>query len=355
MYGHLKGKEHPGRAVGDRESTLEDMGLTVNWQKHRVFVTGATGIVGSWLVKRLLHERAYVVTLVRDWDPQTELIRSGDIRRTSVISGALEDYGTVERAINEHEIDTVFHLGAQTIVGTALRSPLATFESNIRGTYNLLEACRVHSSLVKRVVVASSDKAYGAVEKLPYTEEMPPNGRHPYDVSKSCADMIATAYAHTYDLPVSVARCGNIYGGGDLNWSRIVPGAIRSVLDGQQPILRSDGEYTRDYIFVLDVVNAYLTLAANTPEDGIGGEAFNFSPGSPVTVLEVTRKIQRLMGRSDLQPVILNQAQTEIRGQFLDSSKAHRLLHWTARYSLEEGLMETINWYRDFFGGHSQR
>ena len=222
----------------------------MNWTGRRVFVTGATGIVGSWLVKRLLELGAYVVALVRDWDPQTELVRSGDILRTNVVNGRLEDYDTLERAINEHEIDTVFHLGAQPIVTTALRNPLPTFEANIRGSYNLLEACRVHRSLVKRVVVASSDKAYGDAPSLPYTEDMPANGRHPYDVSKSCTDLLALSYAHTYDLPVTVARCGNIYGGGDLNWSRIVPGTIRSLWHGERPIIRSNGLFTRDYIYV---------------------------------------------------------------------------------------------------------
>ncbi len=324
--------------------------MSMTWKQHRVFVTGATGIVGSWLVKRLLQEGAYVVVLVRDWDPQSELIRSEAIRRTSVVQGALEDYATLERAVNEHEIDTVFHLGAQTIVGTAFRNPLATFEANIRGTYNLLEACRVYSHLVKRVVIASSDKAYGTVDTLPYTEEMFPNGRHPYDVSKSCADLLATAYAHTYELPVTVARCGNIYGGGDLNWSRIVPGTIRSLLNNERPVLRSDGQYTRDYVFVLDIVEAYLLLAENTPKPGIRGEAFNFSTECPVTVLEITHKIQELMGRQDLKPLILNQAKAEIRDQYLDARKARHLLEWKPLYSLEQGLTETITWYREFLG-----
>ena len=324
----------------------------MDWKQHRVFVTGATGIVGSWLVKRLLQEGAYVVTLIRDWDPHSELIRSGEINHTSVVNGALEDYATLERGINEHEIDTVFHLGAQTIVGTALRSPLPTFEANIRGTYNLLEACRVHNGLVKRVVLASSDKAYGEAETLPYTEDMLPNGRHPYDVSKSCADLIATTYAHTYNLPVTVARCGNVYGGGDLNWSRIVPSTIRSLLNDESPVLRSDGRYRRDFIYVLDVVEAYLLLASKTPEAGIRSEGFNFSSGSPMSVIDVTLKIQQLMGRSDLEPVILNQARAEIREQYLDSGKAKRLLGWKPHYKLDEGLAETINWYREFFGIH---
>lgn len=325
------------------------MAMSDSWRERRVLVTGATGIVGSWLVKRLLQEGAYVVTLIRDWDPQSELIRSGDINRTSVVNGALEDYATLERAINGHEIDTVFHLGAQTIVGSALRNPLPTFEANIRGTYNLLEACRIHRNLVKRTVVASSDKAYGYAEILPYTEDTPLRGRHPYDVSKSCADLIAMTYAHTYNLPVTVARCANIYGGGDFNWSRIVPGTIRSVLYNQRPILRSDGRYTRDYMFVSDAVDAYLLLALETPENGVRGQAFNFSPESPMTVLEITLKILRIMRRGDLEPIILNQARAEIKHQYLDSSRARRLVSWKCRYSLEEGLLETINWYKDFF------
>jgi len=220
------------------------------WSQRRVFVTGATGIVGSWLVKDLLAQGAYVVALVRDADPQSELYRSGDIHRISVVSGRLEDFHTLERAINEHEIDTVFHLAAQPIVGVAHRFPLHTFESNIRGSYNLLEACRVHNQFVQRVVIASSDKAYGPQPNLPYTEEMPLQGCHPYEVSKSCTDLIAQSYYYTYGLPVAIARCGNIYGGGDLNWSRIVPGTIRAFLQGERPVIRSDGTYVRDYIYV---------------------------------------------------------------------------------------------------------
>ncbi|MBK9712526.1 MAG: GDP-mannose 4,6-dehydratase [Kouleothrix sp.] len=320
------------------------------WFDRRVFVTGATGLVGSWLTRALVERGAYVVALVRDWDPQSELIRSGIVSRVNVVGGALEEYATLDRAINEHEVDTVFHLGAQTIVGTALRSPLLTFEANVRGTYNLLEACRAHSSLVRQVVVASSDKAYGDAETLPYTEEMPLHGRHPYDVSKSCADLIASTYAHTYGLAVAVARCGNIYGGGDLNWSRIVPGTIRSLLNGQRPILRSDGTFTRDYVYIRDVVEAYLLLALRASATGVRGEAFNFGPERPVSVLEITQKIQALMGRLDLTPVILDQARAEIRDQYLDSGKARRLLGWQPHYTIEQGLAETIRWYADFLG-----
>jgi CDP-glucose 4,6-dehydratase len=322
----------------------------MSWHGRRVYVTGASGIVGSWLVKRLLAERAYVVALIHDEDPQTELLRSGDIRRVAVVNGALEDYATQERAINEHEIDTVFHLGAQPIVTTALRNPVPTFETNIRGTWNLLEACRVHGGLVKRVVVASSDKAYGDAETLPYTEDMPAAGRHPYDVSKSCTDLIAMTYGHTYGMPVTVARCGNIYGGGDLNWSRIVPGTIRSLHLGERPIIRSDGKFVRDYIYVEDVVEAYLALGAAVERADVRGQAFNFSPESQVPVIDIVNAIQRLMGRTDLAPVILDQARAEIRDQYLDAAKARRVLGWKPRYSLDEGLRQTIAWYRDYLG-----
>jgi CDP-glucose 4,6-dehydratase len=330
--------------------TVEGVDLVTAWASRRVLVTGATGIVGTWLVGRLVEEGALVVGLVRDMNPQSELLRSGLWTRLSIVSGALEDYQTVERAVVEHEVDSVFHLAAQAIVTTAFRSPLATFEANIRGTYNLLEACRVHAGLVQRVVVASSDKAYGESPTLPYTEDMPLLGRHPYDVSKSCTDLLALTYAHTYQLPVIIARCGNIYGGGDLNWSRIVPGTIRSLLRNERPVIRSDGQFIRDYIYVRDVVDAYLALGNHVSKDSGVGEAFNFSPESRVTVLEITREIQRLMNRPDLEPIILNQARAEIPNQYLDSSKAERELGWSPRYTLESGLLETIEWYRAFLG-----
>lgn len=331
-----------------RPGSMEDLVSGVSWDRSRVMVTGATGLVGGWLVQRLLELGATIVVLIRDWDPQSGLIRSGAVQRTHVVSGALEDYASLERAVNEYEVDTVFHLGAQTIVGTALRSPLPTFEANIRGTYNLLEACRVHRALVQRVVVASSDKAYGQAEVLPYTEGTTLGADHPYDVSKACGDLLATTYARTYALPVAVARSGNVYGGGDLNWSRIVPGTIRSILRDEAPIIRSNGRFVRDYIYVRDVVEAYLHLAVRAPDDGVRGEAFNFSPGVPVTVLEIVHHIMRLMGRPDLDPVILNQAAAEIPAQYLDAGKARRRLGWEPRFTLERGLAETIVWYREF-------
>lgn len=317
------------------------------WRARRVLVTGATGIIGSWLVRELLAARAQVVAFVRDADPQSELLRSGDLTRVTVINGALEDFRSLERAVNEHEVDAVFHLGAQALVGPAHRSPLPTFEANIRGTYNLLEACRLHRDLVRSVVIASSDKAYGEQANLPYTEAMSLQGRYPYEVSKSCTDLIAQCYYHAYGLPVAIARCGNVYGGGDLNWSRVVPGTIRSLLQGERPVIRSDGTYVRDYIYVKDVVRAYLCLGESVEREDVQGHAFNFSTETPLTVLELVRIIQRMLG-SDLEPDIRNQAHGEIRAQYLSAEKARTLLGWRPVASLEQGLAETIQWYRDF-------
>ncbi|MBS0603532.1 MAG: GDP-mannose 4,6-dehydratase [Verrucomicrobia bacterium] len=319
------------------------------WINKNVFVTGATGFLGYWLTKALVQEKANVVTLVRDHDPQSALFRSKLHRKTRVVQGALEDYASLERAINEHEIDTVFHLGAQTIVGTALRNPLPTFESNIRGTYNLLEACRQHKGLVKRIVVASSDKAYGSSTVLPYTEEMPLRGQHPYDVSKSCTDLLSYTYYQTYGLPVVVARCGNLFGGGDLNWSRLIPGTIKNFHLKTAPVIRSDGTYTRDYLYVEDAVYAYLMLAFNAHKENICGQAFNFGPNSPYSVLDIVIALQRLMNCSDLPPKILNEAREEIRDQSLDSQKAKQALGWQPLFNLEDGLQRTVQWYGNYF------
>jgi CDP-glucose 4,6-dehydratase len=292
---------------------------------------------------------------VHDWDPQSDLIRTGIIDQLHGVTGALEDYATLERAINEHEVDTVFHLGAQPIVTVANRSPLPTFETNIHGSYNLLEACRVHSDMIKRVVVASSDKAYGDSDVLPYTEDMPSLGRHPYDVSKSCTDLLAQAYWHTYQLPVGIARCGNIYGGRDLNWSRIVPGTIQNIIEDKAPVIRSDGTFIRDYVYVEDVVGAYMALAQALDRPEIRGQAFNFSSESHVSVIEVVNAILRLMGREDLEPVILDEVRAEIKDQYLSSEKARKLLGWKAHWTLEEGLRETIVWYKRFFRQESSK
>ena len=332
------------------EVTTATPSFTGNWAGASVFVTGATGIVGSWLCSELLDLGAHVVALVKDADPQSELIRSGNIARLTVVNGNLEDYRTIERAVNEHEIQTVFHLGAQAIVGAALRSPLPTFETNIRGTYNLLEACRVHADRVQSVVIASSDKAYGDQDTLPYTEDSPLVGRHPYDVSKSCADLIAQAYHRTYGLPVGIARCGNIYGGGDLNWSRLVPTTVRAYFEGRSPVIRSDGSLVRDYIYVKDAVSGYIRLAEGLEYDHIKGEAFNFGNEAPVTVLELVSEVQELMESQHLETEILGVAEGEIHSQYLSTAKAREILNWSPSNDLRTGLVETIAWYRDFLG-----
>lgn len=320
--------------------------MSGGWDGRRVLVTGATGMVGSWLVKALLARGAHVVAFVLDDDPQTELYRSGDVRRCAVVNGNLEDFRAVERAVVTQETDTVFHLGAQPIVGAAYRAPLATLETNVRGTWNVLEVCRLHGDLVQRLVIASSDKAYGAQEKLPYTEEAPLVGTAPYDVSKSAADLIARAYHITYDLPLAVARCGNIYGGGDLNWNRIVPGTIRSLLRGERPVVRSDGTYVRDYFYAKDAAGAYVTLGERLDDPRVRGGAFNFSTESPVTVMQMVRAIQKVMGTTHLEPQVLGIAQGEIRDQHLSAAKARAVLGWRAEYDLDRGLGETVAWYR---------
>jgi CDP-glucose 4,6-dehydratase len=317
------------------------------WRGRTVLVTGATGLVGSWLCRDLLAQGAQVVALVRDWNPRRELIRSGDVSRCLVVSGRLEEASTLSRAIAAPEVDTVFHLGAQAIVGTALREPLATLESNVLGTANVLEACRRHHPQVKRIVVASSDKAYGTSEVLPYTEAMPPLGRAPYDVSKSCTDLVTQAYAATYGLPVAIARCGNIYGAGDLHWNRLVPGTVRCALEGRRPEIRSDGSFLRDYVYVKDAVSAYLSLADALDRPSTWGEAFNFGPSAPLSVLQMVQAILQATGRTDLEPVIRNDAVAEIRNQYLDASKARDQLGWAPAWSLEAGLAETVPWYRD--------
>ena len=317
------------------------------WRYRCALVTGATGIVGSWLCEALLSRGATVVAMVLDDDPQSRFYGEGIDRSCRIVRGNLARIEDCTRAINLYEADIVFHLGAQTIVGTALRDPLECFESNVRGTYNLLEAARRLAPLVQAFVVASSDKAYGDSDILPYTEDMPLNGRHPYDVSKSCTDLLAQAYAYTYDLPVTIARCGNIYGGGDLNWSRIVPGTIRSLLAKERPILRSDGGPIRDYIYVKDVVDAYIALAEATPREGVAGNAFNFSPGSRWTVMEIVEAIARVMG-VEANPRILATATMEIRDQTLDATKAHSELGWNPHWKLDDGLRETVAWYRNY-------
>jgi CDP-glucose 4,6-dehydratase len=312
-------------------------------------VTGATGLVGGWLVQALLAAGAHVAALVRDQDHRSELYRSGAIGRVAVVTGDVADLVSVERALDEDGPDTVVHLAAQPIVQVALRSPLATFETNVRGTYHLLEACRRRADVVRRIALASSDKAYGDHGQTAYEEEAPLSATGPYDVSKACADMIARGYAATFGTPIAIARCGNIYGGGDLNWSRIVPGTIRSLHFGERPLLRSDGTAVRDYLYVRDAVSAYLRLAAAADQDGVRGRAFNFSGESPLSVIEMVGKIADLIGRTDLAPTIEASARAEIPYQRLSAARARDVLGWAPRYDLDAGLRETIAWYRAFF------
>jgi CDP-glucose 4,6-dehydratase len=317
------------------------------WRDRPTLVTGATGLVGGWLVRRLLDHGADVACLVRDWVPQCELARSGLIERIKVVRGDIRDQALLERALGEYEIDTVMHLAAQTIVTIANRNPVSTFETNVAGTWSLLEACR-RSPRIKQVVVASSDKAYGDQEQLPYHESTPLQGRHPYDVSKSCADLIAHSYAVTYGLPVAITRCGNFYGGGDLNWNRIIPGTIRSAIRNERPVIRSDGNFTRDYFYVEDGAAAYMLLAERLARDpSLRGAAFNFSNESQLTVTELVQRILGLMG-SGLRPDVRNEASNEIRHQYLSAAKARERLQWKPLFTLEDGLRRTIQWYQRF-------
>lgn len=327
---------------------MEGLEMKEFWKDRNVFITGCTGLLGSHLTQMLVEKKANVVGLVRDLVPKSNLVQTGIHDRINIVRGCVEDFYTIERAINEYEIDTVFHLAAQTIVGTANRNPLSTFESNIKGTWCVLEACR-RVPTVKRMVIASSDKAYGDQDKLPYDENAPLIGAHPYDVSKSCADLISLMYYKTYNIPVCVTRCGNFYGPGDLNFNRIVPGTIRSILNNEAPIIRSDGTYIRDYFYVKDGALAYIHLAEKMDDKKIHGEAFNFSNEIQVSVLELTKKILKLMGQEDLRPKILNEAKNEIKHQYLSAEKARKILGWKPKYDLESGLKEAIEWYKQFF------
>jgi CDP-glucose 4,6-dehydratase len=325
-------------------------GVTSEWWRDRpTFVTGGSGLLGSWLARRLVDLGADVVCLLRDWVPQSELVRGGLFDRIRVVRGDVRDQPLLERVLGEYEISAVLHLAAQTIVGVANRNPLATFETNVGGTWALLEACR-RSPTVRSVVVASSDKAYGDHGSVAYDEETPLAGRHPYDASKACADLIASSYAETFELPVAVTRCGNLYGGGDLNWNRLIPGTIRSVLRNERPVIRSDGTLVRDYFYVEDGVDAYLLLAQRLgAEPDLGGEAFNFSDERRISVLDLTRVVLGRIG-SDLEPVVLNEVKHEIPHQSLLATKARRRLGWTPAFTLEQGLDRTIDWYRELLG-----
>jgi CDP-glucose 4,6-dehydratase len=323
------------------------------WQGRPVLVTGASGLLGSALTARLVEHGAEVTCLVRDWVPQSELFRSGMDKRCRLVRGDVCDQVLLERVMGEYETRCVFHLAAQTIVPIANRNPVSTWETNVGGTWALLEACR-RSPRIEQIVVASSDKAYGVQEKLPYTEDAPLQGRFPYDCSKSCADLIAQSYAASYDLPVGITRCGNFYGPGDLNWNRIVPGTIRSILQGERPQIRSDGRFVRDYFFIEDGAAAYMVLAehlAKRPE--LRGQGWNFSTETPLSVVDIVQRLLRGLD-SKLEPEILNEAKNEIPEQFLSAEKARRELGWRPLFSLDESLARTIRWYTEYLG-HAKR
>jgi CDP-glucose 4,6-dehydratase len=320
------------------------------WRDRTVFVTGATGLVGGWVVRQLVAAGADVIALIRDHVPRSELVASGLIDKVRAVRGDVRDQEALERALGEYEIATVLHLAAQTTVGVANRNPISTLDTNIRGTWALLEACR-RTPTVQQIVIASSDKAYGDQEVLPYTEDAPVIGRHPYDVSKSCADLLAQMYAKTYGLPVSVTRCGNFFGGGDLNWNRIVPGTIRSVIRGERPVIRSDGRFVRDYLYVEDGARVYLLLAEKLAANpALAGEVFNFSYEQQMTVLDLVARILDVMG-STLEPDVRNEAPNEIEKQYLDATKAKRMLGWSPAYAFDAGLRATVDWYKEYFRG----
>ena len=320
---------------------------TSHWRDRPVLITGATGLLGGWLVGRLVELGADVTALVRDWVPRATLLSTELLRQVSIVRGDVRDQAELERVMGEYEVDTVFHLAAQTIVGVANRNPVATLDTNIRGTWSVLEAAR-RSPLVKAVIIASSDKAYGDQVTLPYDETTALQGEYPYDASKSAADLISRMYALTFGVPAAITRCGNFFGGGDLNWNRLIPGTIRSVLKGERPLIRSDGTLHRDFLYIEDGVDAYLTLAeALHARPELRGEAFNFSNETHDDVLGLTRRILARMG-SSLEPDVRGETTHEIQHQWLSAAKARRDLHWAPRFSFDEGLDRTIAWYREF-------
>ncbi len=322
--------------------------MSLFWKNKKVFITGASGFIGSWLCSRLLKLGSYIVILLPDPYEQSELIRSGLIHKVKVVHGHLEEIFLLQKILKDNQIDTVFHLGAQTQVRKALINPFETFETNVRGTYTLLEACRLNSSLIKRIIIASSDKSYGNHLALPFTEETPLQARYPYDVSKACTDMISLSYYHTYHLPIAITRCGNVYGGGDFNWDRLIPGTLRNLYHNKPPIIRSDGLHLRDYVFIQDIIKGYLAIGEYLESASLQGEVFNLSTNHPSSVLDIVNTLAKFTHKEYLTPIILNQADNEIPHQYLTSSKAKNILSWTPSFSLEEGLHLTTNWYLEY-------
>jgi len=317
------------------------------WKNKRVLITGYEGFLGSNLIKQLLKYNAKTIGLDIKVNRKDTILTKDDYKKIIIIKGNVANYKLVKGIITKYKIDVIFHLAAEAIVGRSLQNPANTFSSNIKGAWTILEACRKEGN-VELIIIASSDKAYGSHKKLPYMEDTSLVGNHPYDVSKSCADLIAHTYFHTYNLPITITRCGNIYGPGDFNFSRIVPNAIRCALSGRTLFIRSDGKFIRDYIFVEDIVRGYIILAEKIARLNLAGEAFNFSDENPITVVELVKKIYRLAGKKPNYK-ILNQAKYEIKQQYLSSQKARKLLGWKAKTNLEEGFKKTIEWYRNWF------
>jgi CDP-glucose 4,6-dehydratase len=315
------------------------------WNQRRVLITGGAGFLGSWTAKLLADAGAVVVGISREPNRDCTFVRMGLGERARLVAADVGDRLSLQRVLADHAIEAVFHLAAQPIVGAAMKDPVGTFQTNIAGTWNLLEACRGAGS-VRRIVLASTDRVYGSSPQ-PWTEESALAARQPYDVSKIAAELIADSYAKAFRVPVAIARLSNFYGGGDLNFSRLVPGTIRSILAGQAPVIRSDGTFTRDYLYVEDVVRACALLAEKLENSALWGDSFNFSDQVSLSVLELTERILALMDRRDLRPVILNEAAGETRHCALSSAKARRELGWSPRFSVEEGLRKTIEWYRE--------
>ena len=315
---------------------------------RNILITGYEGFLGSHLTKTLLGYGANVFGLDILTHRKQTILTDGDFAKIKITKGSVENFSLVLKIIKENKIEFIFHLAAKSLVSDCLQKPIRAFSTNIKGTWNILEASR-NSNTIKEIIIASSDKAYGSCCELPYKENTPLSGNHPYDVSKSCTDLIAQSYFHTYKLPVCVTRCGNFFGGGDLHFNRIVPGTIKSILKNERPVVRSNGLLIRDYIYVKDVVEAYLSLAEKMDDEKIVGQAFNFSTDKPFSVLEIIEEISKVTKNSRLKPVILNNATNEIPNQHLSSEKARTLLNWEPKYGVRGGLEETYLWYRKFF------
>jgi len=322
-----------------------------NLKNKQVLVTGASGFTGSWLTEYLLESGANVTTILAHWNPNTHYVGSGLLHKVHNVIGDLSDYDLIDRVIKENGISTVFHLAAVSIEKLAFNAPRIAFEVNVRGTYNLLEACRNSQDLIEKVIVASSDKAYGDSPHLPYTEDMPLIGRHPYDCSKSCQDLISQSYAHSYGLPVAIGRFGNIYGGGDPHWSRLIPGTIRRFYKREAPIIRLPkvDNFKRDYLYIKDLIQSYMALYNGLDRPEVRGQAFNFAMGGSWTVLEVVNLIAAVMNCSDIEPVFVQTDHGEILHQKVSVQKAAEMLNWRPQYTLEQGIAETAQWYCKYF------